>query len=174
MARSPLTPAGPRTIPRRLDREAQRNVELVWLTGRLMPDLKTITGFRKDNGKAIRKACRRFVGLGRRAGLFSEAVVAIDGSKFKAVNNRDQNFTPHKLKARVEQLEQSIARNLTELDRADREPASVPRARVARLKEKIAAVKEHTGKGAVNLSDSCASDGVPGPRRFALPIAAAS
>jgi transposase len=128
---------------RRLEREAQRNVELVWLTGRLMPDFKTIADFRRDNGEAIRKVCRQFIELSRRVGLFCDAVVAIDGSKFKAVNNRDKNFTPHKLKARVQQLEQSIARYLDELDRADREPASVPPARVAQLKEKIASVKEH-------------------------------
>ncbi len=78
---------------RRLEREAQRNVELVWLTGRLMPDFKTIADFRKDNGEAIRTACREFVLLCRGLGLFEEATVAIDGSKFKAVNNRDKNFT---------------------------------------------------------------------------------
>jgi transposase len=131
---------------RRLEREAQRNVELMWLTGRLMPDFKTIADFRRDNGEAIRKVCRQFIELSRQVGLFSEAVVAIDGSKFKAVNNRDKNFTPHKLKARVQQLEESIARYLADLDRADREPALVPPARVSQLKEKIASVKEHIGK----------------------------
>ena len=80
---------------RRLEREAQRNVELMWLTGRLAPDFKTIADFRKDNGPAIRAACRQFVVLCRQLELFSEAVVAIDGSKFKAVNNRDKNFTPN-------------------------------------------------------------------------------
>ena len=82
---------------RRLEREAQRNVELMWLTGRLMPDFKTIANFRKDNGKAICGVCKQFVVLCQQLGLFSEALVAIDGSKFKAVNNRDKNFTPHKL-----------------------------------------------------------------------------
>src|SRR5262249_18764680 len=91
---------------RRLQRAAQRNVELVWLTGRLMPDFKTIADFRRDNGEAIRKVCRQFIELSRQVGLFSEAVVAVDGSKFKAVNNRDKNFTPRKLKARVQQLEE--------------------------------------------------------------------
>ena len=86
---------------RRLEREAQRNVELIWLTGRLMPDFKTIADFRKDNGQAIRQVCRQFVELSRTLDLFSEAIVAIDGSKFKAVNNRDQNFTPRKLQARI-------------------------------------------------------------------------
>src|SRR5690348_13188895 len=95
---------------RRLEREAQRNVELIWLTGRLMPDFKTIADFRRDNGEAIRKVCRHFIELSRAVGMFCDAVVAIDGSKFKAVNNRDKNFTPHKLKARMQRLEQSIAR----------------------------------------------------------------
>jgi transposase len=97
---------------RRLEREAQRNVELIWLTGRLAPDFKTIADFRKDNGKAIRGVCREFVALCRSMNLFSEAIVAIDGSKFKAVNNRDKNFTDRKLKARMQQLEESIARYL--------------------------------------------------------------
>jgi transposase len=79
---------------RRLERECQRNVELMWLTGRLAPDFKTIADFRRDNGKGIRNVCRRFVMLCRELKLFTEAVVAIDGSKFKAVNNRERNFTP--------------------------------------------------------------------------------
>jgi transposase len=131
---------------RRLELETQRNVELMWLTGRLTPDFKTIADFRKDNGEAIRRVCRQFVELSRQLGLLGEAVVAIDGSKFKAVNNRDKNFTPHKLKARVQQLEESIARYLADLDRADREPTSLPAARVSQLKEKIAAVKAHLRK----------------------------
>jgi transposase len=126
---------------RRLERETQRNVELIWLTGRLMPDFKTIADFRKDNGKAIRNVCREFVVLCRRLDLFSEAIVAIDGSKFKAVNNRDKNFTATKLKKRMEQLEESIGRYLAELDRADREPVAVTEGKVSRLKEKVAAVK---------------------------------
>ena len=131
---------------RRLERETQRNVELMWLTGRLTPDFKTIADFRKDNGAAIRRVCRQFVELSRRLGLLDEAVVAIDGSKFKAVNNRDKNFTPRKLKARVQQLEESIARYLADLDRADRDPTSLPAARISQLKEKIAAVKAHIRK----------------------------
>src|SRR3984893_4632127 len=126
---------------RRLERETQRNLELIWLTGRLMPDFKTIADFRKDNGDAIRKVCREFVMLCRQLKFFSDATVAIDGSKFKAVNNRDKNFTDHKLKARMEQLEQSIARYMDELDRADREPANLPEGRVAHLKEKILKVR---------------------------------
>jgi len=126
---------------RRLERETQRNVEPIWLTGRLMPDFKTIADFRKENGNAIRSVCREFVVLCRGLNLFSEAMVAIDGSKFKAVNNRDKNFTDRKLKARIQQLEDSIARYLTELDRADREPTLVTEARVAHIKGKIATVK---------------------------------
>ena len=112
---------------RRLERESQRNVELMWLLTRLRPDFKTIADFRKDQGAAIRRVCREFVLLCRRLNLFSDALVAIDGSQFKAVNNRDKNFTDRKLQARIEQLEARIARYLTELDRADRDPALVPR-----------------------------------------------
>jgi transposase len=126
---------------RRLEREAQRNVELIWLTGRLAPDFKTIADFRKDNGPAIRRVCREFVLLCRNLNLFSDALVAIDGSKFKAVNGRDRNFTQHKLKARMQQLEESIARYLADLDRADRNPSSVTEARVEHLKEKVKTVK---------------------------------
>ncbi|MDP1717528.1 MAG: IS1182 family transposase [Burkholderiales bacterium] len=126
---------------RRLERESQRNIELMWLLNRLTPDFKTIADFRKDNGPAIRGVCREFVLLCRRLDLFSEGIVAIDGSKFKAVNNRDKNFTDRKLKARIEQLEESIGRYLTELDRADRDPALVPEARVAHIKEKLQTIK---------------------------------
>jgi len=89
---------------RRLEREAQRNMELMWLTGRLMPDFKTIADFRKDYGTAIQATCRQFVLLCRKLDLFSDAVVGIDGSKFKAVNNRDKNYTPYKLERRIEQI----------------------------------------------------------------------
>src|SRR3954454_2451469 len=95
---------------RRLERETQRNLELIWLTGRLTPDFKTIANFRKDNGPAVRATCRQFVLLCRKLDLFSDALVAIDGSKFKAVNNRDKNFTLYKLQKRIEQIEASIAR----------------------------------------------------------------
>jgi transposase len=88
---------------RRLEREAQRNVELMWLTERLAPDFKTIADFRRDNGTAIRRVGVQFVRLCRQLGLFEQALVAIDGSKFKAVNNRDKNFTARKLEARKQQ-----------------------------------------------------------------------
>ncbi len=126
---------------RRLEREAQRNVELMWLTGRLMPDFKTIANFRKDNSKAIRSVCRQFVVLCQQLGLFTEALVAIDGSKFKAVNNRDRNYTSAKLKRRMEEIESSISRYLTALDTADRQEPSITKARTARLQDKIATLK---------------------------------
>jgi transposase len=100
---------------RPLEREAQRNVELMWLTGRLAPDFKTIADFRRDNGAGIRNVCRRFIVLCRDLKLFSEALVAIDGSKFKAVNSRDRNFTPGKIDKRQQQIEESIQRYLNAL-----------------------------------------------------------
>lgn len=126
---------------RRLEREVQRNLELIWLTGQLTPDFKTIADFRKDNGPAIQRVCREFVLLCRNFDLFSAAIVAIDGSKFKAVNNRDKNFTERKLQARQEQVEESIGRYLAELDRADRQPSAVSEDRVSQLKERIAGLQ---------------------------------
>ena len=126
---------------RRLEREAQRNVELMWLTGRLVPDFKTIANFRKDNGKAIRAVSRQFVVLCQQLGLFSEALVAIDGSKFKAVNNRDRNFTSAKLQRRMEEIESSINGYLAALDTADRQEPVVAQAKAERLQDKIAALK---------------------------------
>jgi transposase/DNA-binding transcriptional MerR regulator len=127
---------------RRLEREAQRNIELMWLTCKLSPDFKTIADFRKDNGKAIRNVCRQFVMLCQRLDLFSEALVAIDGSKFKAVNNRDKNFTDAKLQRRMKEIETSISQYLTALDTADRQEPEVKQLRTARLQEKIAGLKE--------------------------------
>jgi transposase len=127
---------------RRLEREAQRNVEMMWLTGRLAPDFKTIADFRKDNGPAIRASCRRFVELCRRLELFTHAVAAIDGSKFKAVNTRDKNFTQAKLKARIDQVEASIERYLEALETADRQEGELVQAKAWRLRVKIAALRE--------------------------------
>jgi transposase len=126
---------------RRLEAEARRNIELLWLTGRLAPDFKTIADFRRDNGAAIRSVCREFVLVCQRLHLFEQGIVAIDGSKFKAVNNRDKNFTERKLQARLQQLEHSIARYLAELDRADRETSAVLPSRVEHLKAKIDKVR---------------------------------
>jgi transposase len=105
------------------------NLELIWLLGRLAPDFKTIADFRRDNCAAIHASCRRFVLLCRSMGLFSDSLVAIDGSKFKAVNSRDKNFTPAKLRARIAQVEESIARYMAAIDTADRQegPGWVPR-----------------------------------------------
>ena len=126
---------------RRLERETQRNVELFWLTGRLSPDFKTIADFRKDNGAAIRRVCSQFIALCRGLKLFSEAIVAIDGSKFKAVNNTDKNFTEGKVRARMKQLQESIDRYLEDLDRADREPTQVTEERVKHIQRKVRTIK---------------------------------
>ncbi len=132
---------------RRLEREAGRNVEVMWLTGRLVPDHKTIADFRKDNGPAIRKVCAQFVSLCRRLELFADASVAIDGAKFKAVNTRDKNFTRAKVKRRMEQIEESVERYLHQLDSADRqEPSLAQTTKTARLKDKIATLKEEMGR----------------------------
>ena len=126
---------------RRLERETCRNLEVMWLTGRLTPDFKTIAEFRRDNGSAIRAVCRQFVALCRRLNLLTHPVVAIDGSKFKAVNNRDKNYTVRKVKKRMEQVDASITRYLAELDRADREEGDIAEAKANRLKEKITALR---------------------------------
>ena len=132
---------------RRLEREAGRNVELMWLLSRLAPDHKTIADFRKDNGLALRKVCARFIGLCRDMGLLTTTSVAIDGSKFKAVNNRDKNFTSAKVERRRAQLEESVARYLSQLDTADRqEPTEALAVKVTRLKEKLTKLKEEMGK----------------------------
>ena len=128
---------------RRLEREAGRNVEVMWLTGRLVPDHKTIADFRKDNGPAIRKVCAQLIALCRRLELFAEASVAIDGAKFKAVNTRDRNFTRAKMKRRLEQIEESVGRYLQQLDSADRQEPSLARStKTGRLTDKIAKLKE--------------------------------
>jgi transposase len=128
---------------RRLEREAGRNVEVMWLTGRLVPDHKTIADFRKDNGRAIRQVCARFIMLCRRLDLLTEVSVAIDGSKFKAVNNRDKNFTRAKMERRIAQIEESVARYLQQLDTADRqEPSEALKIKASHLKEKIEKLKQ--------------------------------
>src|SRR6202048_2162570 len=143
---------------RRLEREAGRNVEVMWLTGHLVPDHKTIADFRKDNGQAIRQVCSRFIVLCRTMGLFAEASVAIDGSKFKAVNNRDRTLTRAKVERRRAQLEESVARYLSQLDTADRqEPSEALAAKVTRLTEKLTKLKEEMGKLAVYEKQMLAS-----------------
>ncbi|NWF37519.1 transposase, partial [Mariprofundus sp. KV] len=127
---------------RRLERESQRNVEVMWLTGRLMPDFKTIADFRKDNGKAIQNVCREFVVLCRKLNLLTESMVAIDGSKFKAVNARDKNFTQAKMKRRMDDIDKSIDEYMRQLDTADRQEERIRQADTGRLKDKIAKLKD--------------------------------
>ena len=128
---------------RRLEQEAGRNVEVMWLTGRLAPDHKTITEFRKDHGRAIRKVCVQFVALCRQLDLLSDASVAIDGAKFKAVNARDKNFTRAEVKRRMAQIEESVARYLDQLDSADRQEPSLGRTtKIDRLADKITKLRE--------------------------------
>ena len=114
----------------------------MWLTGRLAPDFKTIANFRRDNGAAIRAACAQFIVLCRQLGLFTRSVVAIDGSKFKAVNNRDKDFTMVTVAKRMEQVDASIVRYLAALDRADRDESDVAEARTTRIKDKIARLRQ--------------------------------
>ena len=131
---------------RRLEREAQRNVELMWLTGRLAPDFKTIADFRRDNGKAIQKVCREFILICRKLDLFSDAFVAIDGSKFKAVNNRDRNYTKAKLKSRLKQIDESIARYLSQIASADRQDNATSQQTSERLESKISKLKDEINR----------------------------
>jgi len=107
---------------RRLELEAQRNVELMWLTGRLTLDFKTIANFRKDNGKTFRQVCSQFVMICKNLNLFADTLITIDGSKFKAVNNRDKNFTKGKVELRMKEIEDSINQYLKDLETADRQP----------------------------------------------------
>ena len=143
---------------RRLEREAAHNVDVMWLAGRLVPDHKTIADFRKDNGSAIRKVCAHFVALCRAMGLLTQASVAIDGSKFKAVNNRDRNFTRAKMERRMAQIEESVARYLQQLDTADRqEPSEALRTKTSGLKEKIEKLKQEMRRLAVLKADMLAT-----------------
>jgi len=132
---------------RRLERECARNLEVMWLLGRLAPDFKTIADFRKDNGPAIKRVCAQFVALCRRMGLLAKASVAIDGSKFKAVNNRDKNFTRAKVEKRRAQLEQSVTRYLSQLDTADlQEPSETVELKRTHLKEKLEKLQKEMAK----------------------------
>ena len=126
---------------RRLERESHRNVELIWLTGRLMPDFKTIADFRKDNRKAIRRVCVEFVGICRALGLFSATLVAIDGSKFKGVNSRDKNFTRKSVARRLQKTQANIDRYLAKLDAVDREEPELREVTAEEIKQKIASME---------------------------------
>ena len=155
---------------RRLERECGRNLELIWLTGRLKPDFKTIADFRKDNGPAIRKVCQQFVALCRDLDLLDAEIVAIDRSKFKAVNAKERNYTREKLRRRLGEIDESITRYMGELDRADevlsKTGMTMPEARIARTMKKLAHYKKEaaslraveqrmdaTGETQVSLTD---------------------
>lgn len=131
---------------RRLEREAGRNVELMWLLGRLAPDFKTIADFRKNNTKGITRICREFVLLCRKLDLFTDSLIAIDGSKFKAVNNRHLNFTTAKLKYRLQRIDESIAKYLLQIESADRQEAPIAKIRSERLESKIVHLKEEVAR----------------------------
>jgi len=134
------------TTSRRLEHEAQRNVEVMWLTGRLAPDFKTVADFRRDNGASIRKVCSQFVVLCRKLKLFQKAFVAIDGSKFKALNNRDRNFTKGKVKRRYQQIDESIARYLMQMESLDRQESALAEKKRQRLSEKVEILKQEIAK----------------------------
>ena len=136
---------------RRLERECARNLELIWLTGQLKPDFKTIADFRRDNGVAIRKVCQQFVALCRDIDLLDASIVAIDGSKFKAVNSKAKSFTREKLRRRLGEIDEAISRYLGELDRVDevleKTGMVMPEARISRVNKKLT----HFKKEADNL-----------------------
>lgn len=146
---------------RRLERECSRNVELMWLTGRLAPDFKTIADFRRLSGTGIANVCRRFVVLCRELKLFTQAVVAIDGSKFKAANTRDANFTPGKIQKRREQIEESIHRYLVAMETADRGPDTQEFiARTQHLERKVETMREQMRRlDAIEKQLACVPDG---------------
>jgi len=134
------------TTTRVLEQETHRNVDLIWLTGRLMPDHKTIGEFRRNNRKAIRRVCAEFVGICRELKLFEQVIVAIDGSKFKAVNSRDKNFTRKSIKRRMKRLQEHIDRYLTILDEADKRAPEEHKYTAKELAEKIASMQEQMGR----------------------------
>jgi transposase len=131
---------------RRLEREASRNTELMWLTGKLCPDFKTIAEFRRHNADQLRAVCRQYVVLCRKLGLLTSRTVAVDGSRFKAMNGRDKNFTRAKLARDLAEADANIARYLAELDAADQAEEGEPTARVAALPERIAKLRAHLQK----------------------------
>ena len=151
---------------RRLEREAQRNVEVMWLLGKLAPDFKTLADFRRDNGKPIQEVFREFTVVCRRLALFGGQLVAIDGSKFKAANSRERNYTERKLKGLNQRVEEKIKRYLEELDKADQEEQDNEKPTVEELQEKIEWLRnrkqvfaglqermEQTGESQVSLTD---------------------
>ena len=166
---------------RRLERECGRNLELIWLTGRLKPDFKTIADFRKNNGPAIRKVCQQFVALCRDIKLLDSDIVAIDGSRFKAVNAKAKNYTRGKLRQKLGEIDKAIERYLGELDRADevfeQTGTVMPEARMERALRKLEHLQkeaaryrsiekrmDETGETQVSLSDPDARSMATTPR----------
>lgn len=126
---------------RRLEREAQRNVELMWLVNRLTPDFKTIADFRRDNGGGIKSTCRQFVMICRQLNLFADSLVAIDGSRFKVVNNRDRNYTKAKVKRRIEAINKSLDRYFDQFEHFDRQEHQPPVAKTEHINKQIDSLK---------------------------------
>jgi len=126
---------------RKLEREANRNLELIWLLERLAPDFKTIADFRKNNREGIKSACRQFVLLCKRMNMFSESLIAIDGSRFSAVNNRDRNFTKAKIKRRIEAINKSLDRYLSQLETLDRRDQKIPKVKTQHIHKQIDSLK---------------------------------
>ena len=126
---------------RRLERETHRNVELMWLLNRLSPDFKTIADFRKDHGKAIKAACHQFVMICKRLDLFSDSLIAIDGSRFNAVQHRERNFTTAKLKRRINTINESLDRYFDQLESFNRQERRVPVAKKVHIEKQIKSLK---------------------------------
>lgn len=126
---------------RRLEREANRNLELMWLMNRLAPDFKTIANFRKDNGHAIKSVCRQFMMICKRLNMFAESLIAIDGSRFKAVNNRDRNFTKAKVKRRIAAINKSLERYFDQLESLDRQEQQIPKVKTEHINKQTQSLK---------------------------------
>jgi transposase/macrodomain Ter protein organizer (MatP/YcbG family) len=133
---------------RMLEREAKVNLEVMWLLGKLAPDFKTIADFRRDNLKAIKAVCREFTLLCRKLKLFGGELVAIDGSKFKAVNNRRRNFSEARLTKAIKAMDEKISAYLNSLDRADAADPDPdePGPSAAELREKIETLQQRKAK----------------------------
>jgi transposase len=131
---------------RRLEKETHRNVELLWLLRKLHPDFKTIADFRTDNAKAFKQIFRAFVLLCKEWGLFGQELVAIDGSKFKAVNSKRRNFTQAKLNEMLQRIDAHIEQYLHDLDTADAEEAETQKPTAEELQEKIRQLRERKGR----------------------------
>ena len=126
---------------RRLEREANRNLELMWLLGRLAPGFKTIADFRKDNSEGIKSCCRQFVMLCKRLNLFADSLIAIDGSRFMAVNNRERNYTKAKVKRRIDAINTSIDQYLSQIDSFDRQKRTIPEAKAGHIHKQLDSLK---------------------------------